>query len=103
MVDSREPVDRDRITREQVQALWNDGGHWVLGIIYSCREDPRVIVLPFPRLCHRRRVQRGCRGLGPVPRGQTAPMTFLHEGRQYLVTAVAGPDHAAALVALRLP
>ena len=34
---------------------------------------------------------------------QTAPMTFLHEGRQYLVTAVAGPDHAAALVALRLP
>ena len=34
---------------------------------------------------------------------QTAPMTFVHEGRQYLVTAVAGPDHAAALVALRLP
>jgi len=34
---------------------------------------------------------------------QTAPMTFSHEGRQYLVTAVYGPDDAAALVALRLP
>jgi len=44
MVDSREPMDRGAITREQVQALWNDGGHWVLGIVYSCREDPRVIV-----------------------------------------------------------
>ena len=44
MVDSREPMDRDRITREQVQALWKESRHWVLGIIYSCREDPRVIV-----------------------------------------------------------
>ncbi len=34
---------------------------------------------------------------------QTAPMMFQHEGRQYLVTAIAGRGHAAALVALRLP
>ncbi len=32
------------MTREQVLALWKDSRHWVLGIIYSCREDPRVIV-----------------------------------------------------------
>ncbi len=44
MVDSRELRDPDRITREHAQALWNDGRHWFLGIIYSCREDPRVIV-----------------------------------------------------------
>ena len=44
MVDPRASRDRDRITREQVQALWNDSRHWVLGIIYFCREDPRVIV-----------------------------------------------------------
>ena len=44
MVDPSAPKDRDGITREQVQALWNDPHHWVLGIIYSCREDPRVIV-----------------------------------------------------------
>ncbi len=44
MVDPRDTRDRDRITREQVQAFWNDSRHWVLGIIYSCREDPRVIV-----------------------------------------------------------
>ncbi len=36
--------DRDAMTREQVQALWNDSRHCVLGIIYSCREDLRVIV-----------------------------------------------------------
>jgi len=44
MEDHRAGRDRDRITREQAQALWSDSRHWVLGIIYSCREDPRVIV-----------------------------------------------------------
>ena len=33
----------------------------------------------------------------------TAPMTFLHEGRQYIVTAVSGPQLPGSLVALRLP
>lgn len=36
-------------------------------------------------------------------RTSTAPMTFLHEGKQYLVTAVGGPGHPGSLVALRLP
>ena len=36
--------DRDSSTREEAQNLWNDSRHWALGIIYSCREDPRVIV-----------------------------------------------------------
>ncbi len=36
--------DPDAITGEQVQVLWRDSRHWVLGIIYSCRQDPRVIV-----------------------------------------------------------
>ncbi len=33
----------------------------------------------------------------------TAPMTYMHEGRQYIVAAVAGPGVAAELVALALP
>ncbi len=33
----------------------------------------------------------------------TAPMTFLHEGRQYIVCAVAQAGHIAELVALALP
>ena len=33
----------------------------------------------------------------------TAPMTYLHEGRQYIVAAVASAGHAAELVALALP
>ena len=44
MEDFRAAMDRDRITREQAQALWKDSRHWFLGIMYSCREDPRVIV-----------------------------------------------------------
>jgi len=33
----------------------------------------------------------------------TAPMSFMHQGRQYLVSAIGGSDHGPALVALRLP
>jgi quinoprotein glucose dehydrogenase len=33
----------------------------------------------------------------------TAPMTYMHEGRQYIVVAVAGPGVEAELVALALP
>jgi glucose dehydrogenase len=33
----------------------------------------------------------------------TAPMTFLHAGVQYVVMAVSGPDLPGSLVALRLP
>ncbi|MGD2069501.1 MAG: PQQ-binding-like beta-propeller repeat protein [Gemmatimonadota bacterium] len=33
----------------------------------------------------------------------TAPMTFMHEGEQYIVLAVAGPGVPAELVALKLP
>ncbi len=33
----------------------------------------------------------------------TAPMTFMHEGRQYIVTAVSGPGLPGSLVAFRLP
>jgi quinoprotein glucose dehydrogenase len=33
----------------------------------------------------------------------TAPMTFLHEGRQYIVAAIGGANHPGSLVALRLP
>tara|TARA_B100001123_G_scaffold108352_2_gene126172 strand:+ start:20575 stop:22596 length:2022 start_codon:yes stop_codon:yes gene_type:complete len=33
----------------------------------------------------------------------TAPMTYMHEGVQYIVTAVSGPNLPGSLVALRLP
>lgn len=33
----------------------------------------------------------------------TAPMTFMHEGKQYIVLSVAGAGHPAELVALTLP
>jgi quinoprotein glucose dehydrogenase len=33
----------------------------------------------------------------------TAPMTYMHEGRQYIVLSVAGRGHPAELVALALP
>ena len=40
----------------------------------------------------------------PLPAGATgAPMTYMHAGRQYLVVAVAGEDHAPEVVALSLP
>ncbi|HZD03412.1 MAG TPA: hypothetical protein VE173_00795, partial [Longimicrobiales bacterium] len=38
----------------------------------------------------------------PAPT-MTAPMTYLHEGKQYIVTAVGGGEHPGSLVALRLP
>jgi quinoprotein glucose dehydrogenase len=31
------------------------------------------------------------------------PMTYMHDGRQYVVVAVGGPEHPAELVALALP
>ncbi|MFQ6045500.1 MAG: PQQ-binding-like beta-propeller repeat protein [Gemmatimonadales bacterium] len=33
----------------------------------------------------------------------TAPMTYMHEGKQYIVVAVGSPDMPGSLVALRLP
>ena len=33
----------------------------------------------------------------------TAPMTYMHRGRQYIVLSVAGVGHPAELVALALP
>jgi quinoprotein glucose dehydrogenase len=38
----------------------------------------------------------------PAPTN-TAPMTFMHEGRQYIVLAIGGGQHPGSLVALRLP
>ena len=38
----------------------------------------------------------------PAPT-MTAPMTFLHEGVQYIVVAIGGSEHPGSLVALRLP
>jgi quinoprotein glucose dehydrogenase len=38
----------------------------------------------------------------PAPT-QTAPMTFIHDGRQYIVMAVGGDELSASLLALRLP
>jgi quinoprotein glucose dehydrogenase len=38
----------------------------------------------------------------PAPTN-AAPMTFMHEGRQYIVMAVGGGSHPGSLVALRLP
>jgi quinoprotein glucose dehydrogenase len=38
----------------------------------------------------------------PAPTN-TAPMTFMHDGRQYIVVAVGGAGHSGSLVALRLP
>jgi quinoprotein glucose dehydrogenase len=40
----------------------------------------------------------------PLPAGATgAPMTYEHDGRQYIVLAVAGEGHAPELVALSPP
>jgi hypothetical protein len=30
-------------------------------------------------------------------------MTFMHDGRQYIVVAIGGPGYPGSLVALRLP
>jgi quinoprotein glucose dehydrogenase len=38
----------------------------------------------------------------PAPT-MTAPMTYLHEGKQYIVMAVGGSEHPGSLVALALP
>jgi glucose dehydrogenase len=38
----------------------------------------------------------------PAPTN-TAPMTFSHEGRQYIVAAIGGAGFPGSLVALRLP
>ena len=38
----------------------------------------------------------------PAP-GQYGMMTYLHDGRQYIVVQVSSRDHPGALVALRLP
>jgi quinoprotein glucose dehydrogenase len=38
----------------------------------------------------------------PAPTN-TAPMTYLHDGRQYIVVAVGSGRHPGSLVALRLP
>jgi quinoprotein glucose dehydrogenase len=38
----------------------------------------------------------------PAPTN-SAPMTFMHAGKQYLVTAIGGGEHPGSLVALRLP
>ena len=35
---------RNRMRREKVDAPWRDDRDWTSGIIYVCREDPRVIV-----------------------------------------------------------
>ncbi len=32
-----------------------------------------------------------------------APMSYMHEGKQLIVVAIGGPDHAAEWVALGLP
>ncbi|MDH3456900.1 MAG: hypothetical protein OER90_08665 [Gemmatimonadota bacterium] len=32
------------MTREDAEALRRDPRHWHLGILYSCRQDPRVVV-----------------------------------------------------------
>jgi glucose dehydrogenase len=38
----------------------------------------------------------------PAP-GNTAPMTYLHEGRQYIIVSVGGPESPGEFVALTLP
>ncbi len=43
-------------------------------------------------------------GAVPIPGPQTgSPMTYLHEGKQYIVVAVSGQGSAAELIALTLP
>jgi quinoprotein glucose dehydrogenase len=43
-------------------------------------------------------------GAVPIPGPQTgSPMTYLHEGRQYIIVAVSGQGAAAELIALTLP
>ena len=32
------------MTREEAEGLRLDRRHWHLGILYSCREDPRIVV-----------------------------------------------------------
>ena len=32
------------MNRAQIEELWRDQGNWTWGVIYHCREDPRVIV-----------------------------------------------------------
>ena len=32
------------MTREEAERLRSNPGHWSLGVVYHCKEDPRVIV-----------------------------------------------------------
>ena len=32
------------MTREEAEALREDPRHWTFGVIYACRDDPRLIV-----------------------------------------------------------
>ena len=32
------------MNREHIEKLWRDKGNWTWGVIYHCREDPRVVV-----------------------------------------------------------
>ncbi len=32
------------VTREEAEALRQDPEHWHLGVVYACRDDPRVVV-----------------------------------------------------------
>ena len=44
------------------------------------------------------------RGAVYMPAPQTgAPMTYMHEGRQYVVVAVSGEDYSGELLAYALP
>ncbi len=39
-----------------------------------------------------------------MPAGQTgSPMSYMHEGKQYIVLAIAGAGHPGELIAFRLP
>ena len=91
MEDFRAATDRDWVTREQAQDLWNDSHHWFLGIIYACRQDPRVIVRNrfWLGLMCSRPVARRIVGEGQVVRRREGPVARLvhEEGRLEDTTA----------------
>ncbi|WP_420142096.1 PQQ-binding-like beta-propeller repeat protein [Sphingomonas sp.] len=70
--------------------------------------EPGIVTLPDGRrgamLCAYDKATGAQKGAVHMPAGQTgAPMTYMLDGRQYLVIAVGGGSYSSELIAFRLP
>ena len=78
----------------------------------NVRNNPALKGLNIPRtgrpgligpLVTKTLVIAGEGGLFTTPNGKRGAMTYMHNGRQYIVIAVSGGNYSAELIAFRLP